>query len=221
MRCALYFCQTSAWYGAYTDGVSSPPDFAISREDLHGLLCAGDFPGLLLPGQPDLGRGCHGLRGAEPGHHRRGVAERERVSTGYGTPEERPEGTFHIGVILKLYIARHTVYSCDKWLYNIHENTILHYCSMYTVCSLYTDICAQQQCPCFDLVFLCRQHGETTRQNRWFPPRCPPFAWRRAVYAGAGRDPTERSPKKPQRRQKRSLTPWMSSWYGVISNRTF
>lgn len=72
-----------------TDFIPAPSDSAISREDLHDFLCVGDLSGLLLPGKPDPGCSGHGLRGAEPGNYRWGLAKGERVSAGYGASSKR------------------------------------------------------------------------------------------------------------------------------------
>lgn len=40
---------------------SIPSDSALGGEDLHGVLCAGNLPGLLLPRQLDPGCSGHGL----------------------------------------------------------------------------------------------------------------------------------------------------------------
>lgn len=69
-----------------------PSDLARSRKTLHDLLRAGHLPGLLLPGQPDLGRGGHGLRRAEPGDHRGGSAEGGGVPGHAGAAEETAGG---------------------------------------------------------------------------------------------------------------------------------
>lgn len=84
-----------------------PTDSALSWEDLHGLLCSSDLHGLFLPGQPYPGCGGHGLRGAESGNHRWGLAEGERVSDGHGTTEKRAKSKcsalsyFHVRLQLK------------------------------------------------------------------------------------------------------------------------
>ncbi len=67
-------------------------DAALGGKSVHGVFCGGDLPGLLLPGEPDPGRGGHGIRGAEPGHHRRSPAERARVSARHGAAEEGAAG---------------------------------------------------------------------------------------------------------------------------------
>ena len=69
--------------------VLDPPD---GWEALHGVLRAGHLPGLLLPGQPDPGRGGHGLRRAEPGHHRGEPAEGGGVPGHAGAAEEAAGG---------------------------------------------------------------------------------------------------------------------------------
>lgn len=69
-----------------------PSDFASGGETLHDILRAGHLPGLLLPGQPDPGRGGHGVRRAEPGDHRGGPAEGGGVPGHAGAAEEAAGG---------------------------------------------------------------------------------------------------------------------------------
>lgn len=49
------------------------------QENLHGFFRAGHFLGILLPGEPDPGCGCHGIWRTEPSHYWWGFEERGAV----------------------------------------------------------------------------------------------------------------------------------------------